>query len=237
MAEIKMDISEYDEMKKNASLLEEALKREKEQNDKIDTLKQEKLDTLKANEKSVTIITKSEVSEYLLQRRSAQEIIHSMNDFVQGARRGHYTQDYAEDRINSFENIFFDKTKAYSTPYEEITTKGLDDVKEDIRKELERNIDEEVQSKLKRLTVTEEELKTVKAKEKETFYELSIANRKNESVIKMKDLAVAETEELKERVENLLKLLKESTKVNEDIKKPFNYFNAYFKLNELRKQI
>lgn len=231
MAQIKMDVSEYDEMKKNALLLEEALKREKEQNDRISTLEKEKIDALKANEKSVTVIKRSEVHEYLLQRRSPNEIIQSMNQFVQGARRGSYTMEYATDRLNNFESIFFDKSKSYSIPSEEVTIKGLDEVKAEIRRDVENKISEETKSKLYRLDIVEGELKKVKAEKEETEYELRLAHKKNESVIKFKDIAHAELENTQEE----LKVLRERvSKLKEGVNEPFNFFNAYSKLSKLR---
>jgi hypothetical protein len=64
MAQVKLDISEYELMKENSKLLENSLEREKKLSEENKVLQQANIDTLKNNEKSVTTIVKSEVTTY-----------------------------------------------------------------------------------------------------------------------------------------------------------------------------
>ena len=56
MAKIEMDLSEYQEIQKVNRLLEESLEKERVMADEITKLKEEKIDILRDNEKTVTII-------------------------------------------------------------------------------------------------------------------------------------------------------------------------------------
>lgn len=75
-----MDISEFKEMEKNANLLEKALEREIKANKKIDKLKQQQIKDLKNNSKVITVITKTEHTEHLLQRRDPHQIIRRLQE-------------------------------------------------------------------------------------------------------------------------------------------------------------
>ena len=55
MAEIKMDISEYEIMKENKTLLENALKREKQLNNEIKKLHEEKIQTFEDAKHKIVI--------------------------------------------------------------------------------------------------------------------------------------------------------------------------------------
>tara|TARA_R110000796_G_scaffold181330_1_gene297911 strand:+ start:45359 stop:46231 length:873 start_codon:yes stop_codon:yes gene_type:complete len=74
MAQVKLDISEYELMKENAKLLKESLEREKELSDKLDVSNKEKIDALKSNEKMVTIVKRQSVSTMVKTRMPVSDI-------------------------------------------------------------------------------------------------------------------------------------------------------------------
>lgn len=74
MAKVELDISEYELMKDKARLLEESLAREQKLNDENKALQQQNIDTLKANEKSVTIVNKKHISTMIVRKRSPGDI-------------------------------------------------------------------------------------------------------------------------------------------------------------------
>lgn len=75
MAQVKLDMSEYELMKDKARLLEESLAREKELGDQLAESRQKEIDALLANEKSVTIRKKVQVIETIQQKTSDEDII------------------------------------------------------------------------------------------------------------------------------------------------------------------
>ena len=61
-----MDASEWEAMKKNEKLLEEALEREREQSKNIEQLQKEKIEAMELNSKKVTIVEEVHTVENLL---------------------------------------------------------------------------------------------------------------------------------------------------------------------------
>lgn len=80
MAEVKLDISEYELMKENAKLLQDSLDREKKLSSEIDSLKEEKIQALIDNEKVVTIIKKTSIKEELYSNSPSD--VHTANSRI-----------------------------------------------------------------------------------------------------------------------------------------------------------
>jgi len=161
MALVKMDMTEYEALKKVEALLEDAVKREKKLGKKLETAQQEKIDAYKANEKTVTILKEVRIVQQLQQLRP----IHEINSFIE-QRIAEYMR-HIEQRGNQFRapnfrldgnhhaarmmhdmdldgtglaNIFFevvDTEVRNQDNSEDITIirKGLDEVTEEIRVE------------------------------------------------------------------------------------------------------
>ena len=69
MAEIKMDISEYEIMKENKKLLENSLEKERELQKQIKKLTDEKVKALADAKMKVVKISRTEVTEHLMRKR------------------------------------------------------------------------------------------------------------------------------------------------------------------------
>lgn len=74
MAEVKLDISEYELMKENARLLEESLAREKKLSDENSILQKEKIAALKKNSKQVTIVKRVNRHTIIQQLNTSEDI-------------------------------------------------------------------------------------------------------------------------------------------------------------------
>ncbi len=69
MAEIKMDISEYEIMKENKKLLENSLEKERELQEQIKKLNDEKTKVLENAKMKVVKISRTEITEHLMRKR------------------------------------------------------------------------------------------------------------------------------------------------------------------------
>jgi len=160
MAKIKMDMSEWEAMKKVQKLLEESLAKEKSLRSKVENLQKEKIDALKSNEKIVTIHKKVTTSETIqckisphhivdrIKRAFAENRSSRIDDFM---NHGH--QDYSNHRMDVMQHdevkelcsyFFTEKHELKDSPeLDNITYKGLDQVKADIAKDYEESMSEQ----------------------------------------------------------------------------------------------
>lgn len=176
MAEIKMDVTEYDSLRKNIELAEKRAKDLKEAQDKIEKLQQEKIDALKLAEKQVIYTRHTRHEEVMMTRKPSYNIMREMENFIMRNRRGSgygvgsLSGGYIESSgygVDYLISMFFDKKVVSNEPVQElITTKGLDEVKSELRLEIESKIDEETKAKLKRLAEVEPQLENLKGQVK-----------------------------------------------------------------------
>ena len=96
MAEIKMDVTEYELMKDKARLLEESLKREKELNGQIAKLKDEKIQALEDAKYKVVTVTKTEHTEHTLAKVSNKgELVSKLKEILVHLTSNHPYLEYA----------------------------------------------------------------------------------------------------------------------------------------------
>ena len=146
MATITMDASEYEALKKNISLLEEAKKKEAELSDEIKQLQQEKIQALKDAQHSVTIIKKSVRNELLYKRRSDEDILEYLKHYFTNREYYRYRDSDELDRII---NMCFEKGESRNIVDDEtITTRGFDEVKEEIRQDYLKDLSQQTKSDL-----------------------------------------------------------------------------------------
>ena len=159
MAQIKMDISEYEEMKKNTVLLEESLDREKKNAEKqaelrrqIEKVREEKMKALEDAQQKIVRTTKTVTREHVVVRPNARDLLNSL---YRRAKDAQVTSSLDFTRMRSvpdefnFDNLFEVKV-VHSTPnIEEVEFVGLESAKEEIRKEYMNSLDEETKYKLK----------------------------------------------------------------------------------------
>ena len=145
MATITRDVSEYEALKKNISLLEEAKKKEAELSDEIKQLQQEKIQALKDTQHSVTIIKKSIRNELIYKRRSDEDILKYLKHYFTNREYYRYRDSDELDRII---NMCFEKGESRNIVDETITTRGFDEVKEEIGQDYLKDLSQQTKSDL-----------------------------------------------------------------------------------------
>ena len=165
MATITMDASEYEALKKNISLLEEAKKKEAELSDEIKQLQQEKIQALKDAQHSVTIVKKSLKNELIYNRRSPNEILALLKEYFRYVGTNRYHEGSELDHII---NICFERSQTRDLVEDEtITTRGFDEVKEEIKKDYIEKLSEQTKASLEKLiTLESEHVKLLKSNKK-----------------------------------------------------------------------
>ena len=203
MAEIKMDISEYELLKENKKLLEESLKKERELQATIDKLSKEKIKALEDAKMKVIKIVRNESTEYLMQKRDNYHVVHQLRMMLSRPdSSGYRTIDSMN--FQDFGDMLFEKVKSYSIePKEEITTCGLDEVKAEIRKDLESKIDSNTKKKLDDADVALTKLSELLKENDESLKLIKTLNYTINELTKVNENAVKEINILKkELVEN-----------------------------------
>jgi hypothetical protein len=158
MAEIKMDISEYELMKESKRLYEESLKKERELQKQIKQLTTEKIKALEDAKMKVVKISRNEVHEYVIVRKDWQDILKRLVDYYHSDCRLHPIGEI-EEGANSLIDACFQKQKSFSIPrQEEIITYGLDEVKQEIRNELTSGLQEDIKNKLQKYEDSQKEI-------------------------------------------------------------------------------
>lgn len=160
MATITMDTSEYEALKKNISLLEEAKEKEQVLNNQIQKLKDEKIEALKNNEKSVTIIKKKVITEFVRQNVPSNVVFEGLKTLINSYRCGNHRAMLGfTEESNALRDMFFTKEQMVSHPEAEetITVKGLDEYKEEMREEYFESLTRETLDTLKKVTILEVE--------------------------------------------------------------------------------
>lgn len=221
MAQIKMDVSEYEVMKENASLLKASLKKEEDLNKEIKDLKNEKIKILEENDKVVTTVLVKRTAETKASYLPQHEIIRRIQQGLQKEREGR--NDFMHDRYmhnrememmsmggsgmySFFDSFFETKTHEFETS-KEITRKGLDEVISELKIELKRELDQTVQEQL-------EQLKKLITERTNWYIELTEAREFG----KAKD----------KEATKLSELLEEDTKKITDYRKQIFDFNKFY---------
>jgi hypothetical protein len=166
MAIIKMEMSEYEAMKKVEALLEKSLEREKEQAEEIKKITEERVKVLEENDKSVTIIKVKKTSETKMSYYPQDEIIRRIQQYLNSQSRGysdHHRMMHNDEmmrnsmsmdhgHLHSFFDSFFDtRTHEFETK-RTVVRKGLDEVTTTIREELKDELDQSTNDKFTHLS-------------------------------------------------------------------------------------
>ena len=157
MAQIKMDISEYEALKKIEKNLEESLANERVLRQELSDAQQEIIDTAKANEKTVTIIKQKHLYQNLKQLRPTKEIVDTLKRMFETGRVPQFfgLSDDARDPIQRIGDAFFGTWESESLMEDEqVTRVGFDEVKAEVEKEYKRELSEETIRKIARLEST-----------------------------------------------------------------------------------
>lgn len=205
MAKIEMDISEYEIMKENKKLLEDSLNKERELQKQVEQLTKDKIKALEDAKMKVVKITKSEITEHLLRKRVDETYVFRELLHVLGIDYRHIQCKPDSIRIDYLQNIFFEKVKSFSTPIEETTTCGLDEIKVEIREELKAKMDDDIKRKIKNA-------ETVLTKNDELLKE-------NKTLTTDNNLLIDKNKKLTEQCDELTKKLADIENGNETLMK------------------
>ena len=198
MAEIKMDLSEYEVLIESKNLYKQGLEREKELNNKLDLLNKEKIKILEESKMKVVKTIKREILETTSVMVSSVEFIRKVKLFL-----SRFPYGASDDRFKQFlQQLFVIKKLPSITESEETYIVGLDEVKKDIREELEKNLSRNVREKL-------------------SFIDDFIEQK--ESLIKEKENLFSENSDLKKEIERLnLAIVNLNTTIKIEKEKNFN---------------
>lgn len=192
MAKIEMDISEYEAMKENKKLLETSLEKERELQNQIKKLTDEKTKALEDAKMKVVKISKSVVTEHLLRKRDDAHVWKELwyllgIDYRQLPKMPTYIH------TDHLSNVFFEKTKSYTMPIEETTTCGLDEIKAEIRDELKSKMDNDIACKI-------QNAEAALLKNDELLKEIKILTSDNNSYIEKNKKLTEQCDELAKKL-------------------------------------
>jgi hypothetical protein len=141
MATITMDTSEYEGLKKNIELLQEAAKREKELNQEIQNLKNEKILTLMDAEKSVSIITKSVKVDHVILKKSYQDVLKACNHVIHSNLLSKVSES---ERVRVLIDYLFEQRTEETMIDVSVVTKGFDEVKAEMQEKFKKEFEGEI---------------------------------------------------------------------------------------------
>lgn len=157
MSEVKMDMSEYEAIMETKRLLQESLENQKELQDKIERLQVEKIKALEDAKMMVVKKTTINVYHHLYKRnkdlgRSIENMLIALgvdtNNIRIYDRYSMYANSVDEGTLNTIIDNLFKFEKQAEPEQTSITTHGLDEVKEELRKEYYAEQDADVVEKL-----------------------------------------------------------------------------------------
>lgn len=152
MATITMDASEYEALKENIKLLKEAKQREVELSDEIKELQQEKIEALKNAQHNVTITKKSVSTELIVKRRSDEDILRYLRNYFNNESYSNFLRNRTfshSSELDMILNMCFEKRENRNVVEDEtITTKGFEEVKEEIKRDYLEKLSEQTRAEL-----------------------------------------------------------------------------------------
>lgn len=163
-----MDVTEYDVMRENAALLKDALSREKELNKEIDRLNKERIEDLEKSKYTVTMITETRHYELVYLPYGEMELGRRLHDVIRRAdphSRGRgpgYGSSYDTNSLQSalgyegktiLEHCF-EKKEISHEPIRTVVRKGFDEVVEQIKREHNAKLDQNVKDTLAEIKET-----------------------------------------------------------------------------------
>jgi len=226
-----MDLTEFDAMRETKKLLQESLEKERSLSKEIEKLTQEKVKALEDAKMKVVKVTRIENHDIIFQKSSDETIIqnvsrllgvssHKVRDSVMFGNR-HYPDpmNMGGSFFNGMINTFFERRKSTSCPHkEETTVVGLDEVKKEIREELNAQMEQTTKRKLDdydRLSKSEHEFSKRVRELSESNEELLTEN------LRMAEEIAKTQATTKEQIENSDKY----TKVRDVLKNGYSIFN------------
>lgn len=194
MAKITMDASEYEAMKKTEKLLEAALSREVELNDKLHKLEEEKIKAYEDAKMKVVKIIKHETTEHKLKKvADPRPVLVELFHMVDGYRRGesspnHYAMPH-EYVWHIIDKLFYEAT-TINVDSTETTLHGLDEVKAEIKQQLSDEMSDDIKRKLTEANETSGRYFTIYEQHKDLTKENKIISEAKAKLVNKLDSAL-----------------------------------------------
>jgi len=184
MADVTMSLDELKLMEKNQKLLEESLIREKELSNKVIMLEKEKNQALEDAKYNVTYTKKVHTQQTVLTHRSYDEIMIFITRELEFFKTNPVRNYSDHDSICRLIQGFFKKEThtMYDNASSETTTRGLDEVKVELKKEAIAEIENEYREALKTATKATE----VITKVSELENSIASLQEKNHEIMEVK---------------------------------------------------
>ena len=229
MAKIEMDLSEYQEIQKVNRLLEESLEKERQLAEEVDKLKQEKIDILKNNEKTVTIVERVDRVDTIRTLQDPSLIMRNLQSIMSRSDLGSMGYDYqGNPYIHQVAEAFFkiERSDLYSQE-KSVTRVGFDEVKEEAKKEFLKTLEEDYEMKEKAIR---DEVKRLKEQAKEN----DGLSQANSMLIKENERLVNNYKFYRDVSESHAKGL---DKISNILKDKFTFFNSRIKRGLISKAL
>jgi SMC interacting uncharacterized protein involved in chromosome segregation len=155
MAQITMDSSEWEAMKKVEALLEKSIEEKDDLHAQIVELNAEKLEVLQNSAQNVTITTKNETVESVMATYSSDQVLERVRNYFErgGGRRGNSHPEYQmrnmDGNFSGFIEMFFQRNTHTKPTETSVTRVGLDEYIKSLTTELREEIDSNVKIELK----------------------------------------------------------------------------------------
>lgn len=231
MAEITMDVSEYEAMKKNERLLEESLENERTLRTELEKLKEEKIKALEdATMKVVkeTLITKKSIKRDFKGFRELNEDLYS---YYYNMIRGGVIPDRELYRLKRIINSHLIDVQLDENSETSYTTHGLDEIKNEIETRYKNEMDLEIKHKLEKTIENNMRLEESEELLRELNDELSLTKDDYSILIK-------EHEKLREDYKVLSEINDKRggrlEKIHNVIKGGWNFFNKESTLRDVK---
>ena len=230
MGTIEIDISEYEAMKENKRLLEDSLKNERGLQEQIKKLSEEKTKALEDAKMKVVKIKKSEVTEHVLRKRNDDLIYRELFHLVGSSMGGYMDRRGLKSEIEYLSteqliDLFFERAKSYSTPYEETTTHGLDEIKAEIRDVLMSEMTEDTKHKIKAA-------EAALLRNDDLFKENRLLTKENNLLVEKNKRLVERCDEVLNKLDKAENDVKTLSKVKDILKDGYGLWNRSKLLDE-----
>ena len=166
MAEVKMELSEYKRLEKVEEDLRESLKTQKEYAEQIDQLRKEKIEALEDAKMKVVYVHKTEKREFVVTKQDPYHVMDVLYNLIHMMKERGGPNSLVQRELRYFMDKAFETREVTSMDIKPtVTTKGLDEVKvelkEKITKELKGKVEdaEKVLKEKADLILANEELK------------------------------------------------------------------------------
>ena len=233
-----MDISEYEAMKENKALLEKSLETERGLKDEIVKLKDEKLKALEDAKMKVVKQTNTTIHEYVYVTKPTADICRdflSIMGFDYRTIMSISDDKYKEMHVSHFIDATFNKTQSISHPTKETIVVGLDEVKREIKEDLEKSMNETTANKIKKADEVISKNESLIKTNSDLKDDNASLNTKVNKLTGEIETIIKEADESKTKVEETEGDSKILSTIKQELQKTIGFFNRGETIDRLRR--